>query len=234
MQIEANEIHIFTADLDLLGNTDFALLSADESERALRFHSPLHRQRFIAARSLLRSILSLYVNTPAHEIIFAHQEKKKPYLKSPAGTCLQFNLAHSEQMAVYALTMKHAIGVDIEKIRQDYPDNVAERFFNPKEYDDLQQLSADKRPEHFYRVWARKEAIVKAIGKGLSMPLASFSVSIKDDFESVMIDNETWALLPLTLDPRFQAAAATNQQVKRITYWKFVDQSPACEKVDNL
>lgn len=233
MQIEPHEVHIFSADLDLEDYADFALLSAEESERALRFHSPLHRQRFIAAHSLLRKILSLYTNTPAHEIIFAHAEKKKPFLQSP-GTSLQFNLAHSEQMAVYALTMKHAIGVDIEKIKQSWPENVAGRFFNPKEYEDLLVLSEEKRSEHFYRVWARKEAIVKAIGKGLSHPLADFQVSINDDFETVMIDNESWSLLPLALHPGFQAAAATNQQVKRITYWKFSNQAPACEKVDNL
>lgn len=233
MQIEDHEIHIFTADLDARDHADFALLSAHESERALRFHSPLHRQRFIAAHSLLRSIISLYIDASPREIIFGHEEKKKPFLQSPA-TSLQFNLAHSEHMAVYALTMNHAIGVDIEKIKQAYPENVAERFFHRKEVNDLLHLDEDKRPEHFYRIWARKEAIVKAIGKGLSLPLASFTVSINDDFENVMIDNEAWSLLPLALHTGFQAAVATNQTVKRVTYWKFINQSPVCEKVENL
>lgn len=232
MHIEANEIHVFSADLEtspFQENTDF--LSTDECERANRFQFPMHRQRFIAARSLLRAIISLYTDAAPASIVFSYEDKKKPFLKNVP---LNFNLSHSDNMAVFAFTMNHAIGVDIEKIQTDYHQEVANRFFGEAEKNALLELPESERSRMFYRIWARKEAIVKAVGKGITLPLSSFSVSVNDDFESIMIDNDNWLLLPLSIDNAYQSAAATNQQVKRITYWKFVNHSPMLDKTENL
>lgn len=228
MHIEANEIHIFTANLEtspFQENTD--LLSKDECERANCFQFPIHRQRFIAARSLLRAIVSLYIDVAPSKIIFSYDTHKKPFLENVP---LAFNLSHSDHMAVYALTMHHAIGVDIEKIQPDYHEAVAERFFGLAEKNALLALPLPERPRLFYRIWARKEAIVKALGKGISHSLSSFSVSANDDFENIMIDNDAWLLLPISVDQAWQAAAATNQPVRKITYWKFENQYPVLEK----
>lgn len=237
MQIESNEIHVWSADLEEVAYQELctlSLLSPDEQERAHRFRFPIHRERFMVTRSLLRKIISLYTQVPPQEIIFSYEAKKKPFLQHPSHLLLQFNLSHSDKMAVFSFTMKHAIGVDIEKVQEEYPAGITQRFFSPKENNALLNIPTDKRSAAFYRLWARKEAIIKATGKGLSLPLSSFSLSIKDDFEGVMIDNVSWSLLPLSIHPAYQSAVATNQMVKKMTYWKLIGQTPELVKIESF
>jgi 4'-phosphopantetheinyl transferase len=238
MQIKPNEIHIWASDLAITEteeNKKFSLLSLDERKRANQFHFPIHRQRFIAARSMLRIILSHYLNVASHDIVFAYDEDEKPYLQYPNDTHLQFNLSHSDCMAVYAFTIDHSIGIDIEKIQDDYHSGVAQRFFSEQENQELLNLPSSERIAGFYRIWARKEAIVKAIGKGLSIPLTTFSVSAAYNSEIITLENQgSWSLIPLLIHPAYQAAVATNQTVTAISFWKYFDQSPKLDKVYNL
>lgn len=238
MQIKPDEIHIWSTDLTLSDaqvDENFALLSPDEGNRANRFRFPIHRQRFIAARSMLRKIISLYTAVNPQEIIFGYDANKKPFLQFPDMTSLQFNLSHSDNLAVYALTLDHAIGIDVEKIMPDYNQDVAERFLSPQENAALLDLPPEKRVLGFYKIWSRKEAVIKAVGKGLAIPLSSFSVSVNDDFEVVMIDNtEKWSLLSIFLQPAYQSAIATNQSIKKISYWNLIDQLPKLDKVHDF
>jgi 4'-phosphopantetheinyl transferase len=237
MQLEANEVHIWSAHLMTTAeqeNEQFLLLSPDERERALRFHFPIHKKRFIAARATLRQILSVTLTIPAEEITFTYSEHEKPSLLSPKQTSLQFNLSHSGDMAVYALNVGHAIGVDIERVKDTYNQAVAEHYFSSRENADLIQLAEEDRARGFYRLWSRKEAIIKAVGKGLTMPLSAFSVSINDELENLSIENETWSLLPLAIHPAYQSALASKQAIKKISYWSFLDQSTKLDKVSFL
>jgi 4'-phosphopantetheinyl transferase len=233
MQIETNEIHIWSADLAISEaqlSDKFALLSPDEIKRANRFRFPIHKQRFIAARSMLRNLIGLYTGVLPEEIIFSYDPNGKPFLQFPDLTRIKFNLSHSDDVAVYAFTLDHPIGIDIEKIESGYNAEVTERFFTPQENAALLNLPPEERPAGFYRIWSRKEAVIKAVGKGLAIPLSSFSVSVNDDFETVMIDNnERWSLLPVFLQSAYQSAVATNQIVKKVCYWKLIDQSPKLE-----
>ncbi len=232
MHINANEIHVWSADLETSPyqqNTDF--LSQDECERANRFKFPIHRQRFIAARSLLRAIISFYTDVSPAKIIFSYNDDKKPFLQNVP---LMFNLSHSDHMVVYAFTMQYAIGVDIEKIQSEYHEGVAERFFSKQENEALHHLPKDKQASFFYQIWAYKEAIIKAIGKGFSLPLSSFPISFINGSARIMIDDVSWSLFPLTIHPDYQSAVVTNQQVSRITYWKFVNTIPCLDKVENV
>src|SRR5690242_7357929 len=127
MQLHTHDVHIWTADLNIDANWEAELLktlSADEITRAERFLSPLHRTRFIASHGILRKILSLYLIVDPKIIIFSLGEQKKPYIE---GSAIQFNMAHSEDKAVYAFTLDHHIGVDIEKIQNRHNDDVIER-----------------------------------------------------------------------------------------------------------
>ncbi|MBX3709158.1 MAG: 4'-phosphopantetheinyl transferase superfamily protein [Gammaproteobacteria bacterium] len=232
MQIEENEIHVWTADLST--NLIQELLSSDEKKRANRFLFPIHKQRFIAARSILRKILSFYLAVPPQEIMFTYNSNGKPFLHMPS-THLQFNLSHSENIAIYAITMTHDIGIDIEKIQETYNRDLAKRFFSLKENQDLLLLPLEEQKIAFYRIWSRKEAIIKAIGKGLTIPLSTFSVSVHDVNEVISLDqNENWSLIPLSILTDFQSVVATNQYVKKISYWTFFEQSPKLNKVHNL
>jgi 4'-phosphopantetheinyl transferase len=222
MQINSNDIHIWSHHLTLTKeqeNKKMFLLSDDEKERAKRFHFAIHRQRFIAARSRLREILSFYLAIAPEDIVFAYTENNKPFLHIPRHAELQFNLSHSEDMAVYAFTLQYAVGIDIEKNQNSYDEAVAKRFFSRAENDELMQLPIDTRAFGFYQIWSRKEAIIKATSKGLSLPLSSFSVTLQDGAQTVMLSpNERWSLFPLAIHPQYHAAVATNQTVKTILY----------------
>jgi 4'-phosphopantetheinyl transferase len=238
MQLEPNVIHVWSTELTITQeqeNAKLSLLSGDERERALRFHFPIHRQRYIAARSFLRQILSNYFNTDPTEFIFSYGENEKPHLFIPENTPFQFNLSHSHEMAVYAFTLDHAIGVDIEKIQPDYNLDVAQRYFSTRENADMLRLSPQDRIPCFYRIWSRKEAIIKAIGKGLSMPLPSFSVSASNITEVIVLeDNQHFTLAPILIDAGYQSAVATKQSVKKIIYWNYFNQAPEMDKVSVL
>ena len=237
MQLKTNEIHIWSTDLTITPEQEreqLQLLSSDESERAHRFHFAIHRQRFIAARSRLRQILSFYLEMAPQAFSFSYTEHHKPHLLLPLHSRLHFNVAHSDNMAVYAFTFDYAVGIDIEKTRTDYKATMAKRFFSPREYQDLMNLPEQEQLIGFYRLWSRKEAIIKAIGKGLAMPLSTFSVSVENKAETIMIENEAWSLLPLTIHPDYQSALASNQVIQTLSYWQLFGHQPKLEKVSRL
>jgi 4'-phosphopantetheinyl transferase len=237
MQLEAREVHVWSTDLTITPEQEsekLKLLSSDEGERARQFHFATHRQRFIAARSMLRQIISLYLAIAPQEFVFSYTEHHKPHLLVPDHSRLHFNVAHSHNMAAYAFTLDHAVGIDIEKTGLDYKEDVAKRFFSQREYKELMKLSEKEQIVGFYRLWSRKEAVIKAVGKGLSIPLSSFSVSIDSNVETIRLENENWNLLSLSIHPDYQSALASHQVIKTISYWHFFDHQPLLEKVSRL
>lgn len=221
MQIEPNDIHIWSTCLACLPDEEaaqFKLLSPDEKTRATRFHFPQHRRRFTLARATLRKILSQYTGTNPEQIEFAYNQQQKPRL--PHHT-ISFNLSHSEDMAIFAFTHKQDIGVDIEKMTPHFNLEIAKRYFTPQENAYLQQASIAEQSKIFYTLWAKKEALIKATGKGLQIPLDSFSVSPSFEMELIPLEQQTWSLFFLNIDPAFAAAVATNQKVHNISQWVY-------------
>lgn len=226
MQLDTNEIHIYAAPLDVTIPDEWqATLSADENERAERLISPLDQKRFIAARAILRQLLAHYLDADPATITFTYGQQRKPALANEFASRLEFNLSHSENMAAYAFTLGGAIGIDIEHIRPHNKNDLAERFFSADEIAALKALDPEKQPLGFYTLWARKEAIIKANGKGLAQPLSSFSVSLDALPQQLNIDQQHWHLYPLSLHPQFAAAVATAQNVHKISIWDFVEQN---------
>jgi 4'-phosphopantetheinyl transferase len=153
-------------------------LSPDERNRADSFAFEHLRRRFSASRGLLRTFLEMYLAIPPRAIEFSYGKYGKPSL---AGLDrFQFNVAHSEDMAVYAFALGCKLGVDIERIR-DMTDTraIARHFFSPEEAADLESVELPKRLESFFACWTRKEAYIKATGKGLSAPLRAFRVALR-------------------------------------------------------
>lgn len=223
MQLKSHEINIWTIELVLTPaqiEQYFSLLDKDERARANRYQSPIHRERFIAAHAALRNILGGYLDLAPSGLAFAYTEHKKPYL--PEHPRLQFNLSHSHDLALVGCTLDHKIGVDVEKIGTNFNLNVAKRFFSSQENNQLISLPDSEQTNEFYRLWARKEALIKAIGKGIAaLPLASFSVTGKD--ETLSLEDETWSLMPLNVHADYQAAVASNQPIKHLTYCQFIN-----------
>jgi 4'-phosphopantetheinyl transferase len=165
----------------VLLNMMAATLSRDEAERGDRFHFARDRDRFLASRGILRNVLSRYLQCSPREIRFAYQISGKPQIAYPASVTkdLRFNLSHSADAAVYAISCGRDVGVDIELICPDVPwAEVATTFFAPGEIAKLHGLSSHLRAAGFFNCWTRKEAYVKARGEGLLLPLDAFEVSL--------------------------------------------------------
>jgi 4'-phosphopantetheinyl transferase len=186
------DVHVWYASLDL----PFAVLerlsttlSDDEQKRAQRFVFATDRQHFIAARGILRNILSHYMQVSARELEFGYGEQGKPYLTSQQnGLSLQFNLSHSNGIALYAVTLDSIVGIDVECVRKEVDVfGIAKRFFSSKEFQALSNLPLQLQERKFFCYWALKEAVIKALGSGLLLSLDQFEVScLQDEFPMLL------------------------------------------------
>jgi 4'-phosphopantetheinyl transferase len=152
------------------------VLSPEERARAARYLRAEDRARFVASHAALRLILARALDAEPRALAFVAGPSGKPGL---AGAGLAFNLSHSGTRALVGLSTEARIGVDLEVLRP-MPDalRIARSTFAPDEAQALAALPPEARDRAFMAVWTRKEAIVKAIGAGLSMPLDRFSVSL--------------------------------------------------------
>jgi 4'-phosphopantetheinyl transferase len=155
------------------------VLSEDEKVRAARFRHERDRRRYIVARARLRELLAERLGAVPQSIRFQYGRNGKPALAAPyAETGLSFNLAHCEDVALYAFAQAE-VGVDVEALRAlDDADAIAARCFSRRENETYLALPMEQRPLGFFNCWTRKEAFVKALGEGLSAPLQAFDVSL--------------------------------------------------------
>lgn len=179
--ISADEIQVWTWQLDVsaeaLGRAG-TILSDDEKARASRFVFERHANLYRVGRSRLREILSSVSGIPAADLQFEYGAHGKPALSHrTGGDRLKFNMSHSEDLAALAISDGPEIGIDIEWARP-VEDDVAKANFSAAEYSELSRLQGDDWLDAFYRCWTRKEAIVKALGDGLTLPLDAFDVTI--------------------------------------------------------
>jgi len=194
------------------------VLSADETARADRFvHAP-KRQQFTIARGALREILSAYLGCAPARVVFEYSEHGKPSLAG-AGP-LRFNLSHSRDLALCAVTRDHELGIDTEYIRPDRSDDsIARRFFAPGEVAELLGLDAAMRAEAFYHCWTSKEAYVKALGSGLLCPLDGFRVAVAPGRTTLLevaadpSEAARWTLRSFPVPPAYAAACAVRAPV---------------------
>ena len=215
-----NEVHVWRASLELPSSQVQRLrrnLSEEELERAERFHFERHRDHFIGARGLLRTILGRYLMTDPGKLQFRYGPKGKPELAGKASQRpLHFNVSHSHGLALYAVTREHEIGVDVERIRPDLAgEKIAERFFSSREAATLRELPAHMRQKAFYTCWTRKEAYLKAIGQGITLHLDQFEVSVAPGEPAVLLsingdpkEASYWSLKGLDPGPGYVGALA--------------------------
>lgn len=169
-----HEILIWSWSLDDDPPSGGALLTDEERQRARRFVGPLLQRRFVAARAQLRELLGRHVGRDPRGLVFAVNEFGKPRLADHPG--VRFSLSHSQDRALLAVSDGPEIGADLEMIRSVDHLDLARRYFHP---DEVAAIERDADPQQaFFRIWTLKEAVVKAIGLGLSLPLDEFAVSI--------------------------------------------------------
>lgn len=222
------EVHVWGAELDQRADVRARLgeaLSADEAERAARFHFPRDRDHFVTARGWLRAVLGGYLATAPGLLRFRYGPRGKPALDgAAAGSGLRFNLSHSGGLALLAVACERELGVDVEARRPlADADEIAQRFFSPRESATFRALGADVRQRAFFECWTRKEAYIKATGDGLACDLADFDVTFAPGeparLERVRFDpaeTQRWWLCALDPAPGFAAALAVEGGAARV------------------
>jgi 4'-phosphopantetheinyl transferase len=140
---------------------------------------------------------------------------------------MQFNLSHSGERALLALGVGRPVGVDIEQHRALDPLALARRFFSRDEIDALDRLGGQARAEAFFRCWTRKEALIKAMGDGLSFPLDSFAVQLEEGGASQVLEIGTaasgtaacWRVMSLETEHGYEAAVAAPAGEWSVVEW---------------
>ncbi len=238
--------HTAPADLDLpVGSIDIwripvneesdealpaleAILSPDELKRARRFHFLHDRIEYTTARSNLRRILARYTRSEPSQLAFTYAAMGKPRL-ADSGIC--FNLSHSHGLAVCAVAMGREVGIDVERVRpRDSFDQIAERFFSPREFAAYQQVPEAQRLRAFFECWTRKEAFLKARGSGLAFPLDQFDVSFGPGNPAALLHvadephaAARWIMADLSLGPDHVGALAHEGPTVELRTWMLDD-----------
>ncbi len=221
-----NEVHVWLTEHDpgqALNAQYVASLSGEEHARAAGFRFEEHRVRFVARRYFLRAVLGKYLEIEPHRIGIETNFYGKPQVCG--RTPLSFNLSHSGNVSLLALAEDKELGIDIERIdRTVNVDEVSRRFFSRMEVAQILGLPPELRKPAFFVCWARKEAFVKAVGRGLSLPLDRFSVSCGPGEPAALLEggdeeNELprWVLLDLPSVPGFATALAGEVPIEHVT-----------------
>jgi len=229
LDLQSHQVHVWRIKLDLppaAVKTLESTLSADEAKRAARFHFQADRERLLIAHGALRDILARYLDCKAAHLKFSTAEYGKPRLD---GHDLQFNLSHSGDYALVAVTQNCKVGVDVELIRSDMEhEKIANRFFSPNEVSELMALPPEQRELAFFHCWTRKEAYIKAHGLGLSLPLDSFDVSLTPHEPAILRATRPdareagcWTLVSLGVDSGYTAAIVAEGKNLKVRLWNW-------------
>jgi 4'-phosphopantetheinyl transferase len=223
------EVHIWMADLNISESIqqhfEKSFLSNEELAKAKSFKFDQHRLQFSASHGYLRFILAQYLNCCPSLIEYEIGEYGKPSLKNPSNPDkIRFNMSHSQNMALYAVTLDVEVGVDIEIIKDDLniPDLI-EHVFTTRENNIFKEIKEDKKTKVFYDVWTRKEAYLKATGEGFNFPLNKIEVTTYPDEEVKLLNVERnqsvnpWSLYSLEL-PEYSASIAIKRKKNLLRY----------------
>jgi 4'-phosphopantetheinyl transferase len=245
-ELGPDEVHVWCASLrqspaqvDLFLRT----LSEDERDRAGRTRHAPARHEFIVVRGLLRTILAEYLNVDTRRLAFSSGPTGKPALVEPSGALpLYFNVSHSHDLTLIAVTRRGEVGVDVERLRPFANDlGLAERFFSPGEAMILRALPPDQRIEAFFHAWTRKEAFLKASAHGLTYGLDRVEVTLlpAEPVRFLRIDGQEraaqrWSLHHLTPAPGYVGALAIRGHDNQLVCWRWCETRAAAARADGL
>jgi 4'-phosphopantetheinyl transferase len=200
-------VRLDDASVDLDGGRE--LLSPDERERAARFHFDQHRRRYLIAHIALHEILSRYVHIDPARLYFDLGSNGKPRLPAAmASSGVEFNLSHSNEMALLAVSRIGELGVDIEYAKPDFKfQEIAERFFTAKEVAAMRGLPTELQRQAFFKCWTSKEAFLKAKGIGLSGKLDEVEITLgAQDQVRIHANVPGWSLTELDRVETYESA----------------------------
>lgn len=209
--LRQGEVHLWHVQLDQSGDQVRELariLAADEHQRAKQYGRAQQRFQYIIARGALRSILARYLHVDPTVITFQYTAHGKPSLANESQRDLHFNVAHSHTRALIAVA-RSEIGVDLEYMRVIADrDRLAAASCTPRERVLLQQCPVHEQQRLFFDIWTRKEAIVKACGYGLNVPLDQIETGVMLRSSTVVTKVGVWSLCSLAVEAGYAAAIA--------------------------
>lgn len=190
---QGRHVHLWQLDLRDMGADATSLLDAAETERAQRFVYAHDWRRYVAAHAWLRRILGAYLGVPPQQLRFAAGAYGKPVLLqgplAPGQAALCFNLSHSKDLALIAVTTGIEVGVDIEAVRDDLPGpDLAAGVLSAAELAELEQCAAPDHATSFVACWARKEACLKALGVGLGLEPRALNLGLRAERQAMRLD----------------------------------------------
>lgn len=225
--LPAEQIHVWRLNLKQQSaniDTWSTILSAEEIAAFQRFHFEIDRDYRSTTRAALRYLLACYTRQEPNQIKMAYQTFGKPFLVEFPN--LFFNVSHSKDIALLAFTYIGEIGVDVEQVDKDIKvDRLAKNFFSPVEVPVILGSSPAEKPIAFFKAWTRKEAVIKAHGKGLSLPLRQFGVNIRPDLPVSLLHMDwdptalaSWQLFSFTPAADYLGAIALMGRPKAVRF----------------
>lgn len=187
--LKDQEVHFWYLDLDSssfeLGDL-FPFLDMEEKKRAEQYYFEKDKKRFVVARGLLRKVLGRYLNQDPNKIVFSLNRFGKPSIfLNP----ISFNLSHSENLSLIAVSKNLELGVDIESTRVERNvEKIIEKYFSYDEKKYLLEGNKEEKLKKFYRLWTCKEAFIKGIGEGMYFPLKELKLQIQPNPFSVELE----------------------------------------------
>ncbi|MGW6150717.1 4'-phosphopantetheinyl transferase family protein [Bacillus mycoides] len=149
------------------------LISNEKRERMKRLLNLCDINRTLIGELLIRSLICQKYKINNEEIKFIYNEYGKPFFKNFSD--FHFNISHSGEWVVCA-TANSNVGIDIERVSDIEALKLANEFFSDEEFYDIPSMNSDEQINYFYDIWTLKESYIKTIGKGLYIPLNSFSI----------------------------------------------------------
>ncbi|HEY5210755.1 MAG TPA: 4'-phosphopantetheinyl transferase superfamily protein [Stellaceae bacterium] len=193
-------------------------MNPEEQARADRFVRAPDRHSFTAAHGCLRLLLGAMLGDPPQSFVLTVNQYGKPRLAEPRG--IAFNMSHSGGIVLIGVASNIAIGVDVEALRP-VPERsqIVRRYFHPGEAADFATVPEDRAETAFFRCWSRKEAVVKALGRGMSLDLHRYRVAClpRAAPELLALEGETaprdaWTIYDLDFGARHVGAVAARHR----------------------
>jgi 4'-phosphopantetheinyl transferase len=231
--LNEDEVHVWRVSLDRETSKLpdlLRILSEDERAKAARICFGEIRERFVVGRAVLRGILGRYLHRDPARLQFVYGPHGKPAVASECdGAGIRFNMSDSHGLAICAVTRGRQVGIDLERMRSEVPcEKLAKRYFAEAEVNALLALPANQRQEGFFNGWTRKEAYLKAIGKGLSFPLKNVVVSLAPGEPAAILaiqgdpeEARRWSLRALHPDPAYRAALVVEGHECPVSFWEW-------------